>query len=248
MSDYVDGNFDSDYYSEKYFASDEGINYKDSDGVTHAWGYRNKQGEWSGCAPIVAAWKELFNPSNMLDIGCGRGTFITYAQDIGIDAVGFDFSEWAIDHPYFRCNREWLKVHDARETFPYQDNQFDLVISLDLMEHIYAQDIKKVMDEIIRVSKKYIFLQIAVTRVNPGQSVNDVGYVLEKGQPVPNELQGTAVAGHVTVQPSVFWISELSKLGWVSRDDLVKRFIELVPEDVINNWVANLLLIMEKVD
>lgn len=242
----VTGVFDSNYYGERYFADATGIEYTDENGNTHTWGYRNAVGEWTGCAPIVEAWKQLLNPFNMLDIGCGRGTFVTYARDAGIIAEGFDFSKWAIDHPYYRCNRDWIKVHDATIKFPYQDDQFDLVINLDLMEHIYAEDCEFVIDEMVRVARKYIFLQIAIVGNGSDPSVSDTGYILQKGVPVPNELQGVAVAGHVTVQPTVFWMSKLFREGWRFRIDLVKQFSEMVPRDIIQNWTANLIILMER--
>lgn len=44
---------------------------------------------------------------------------------------------------------------------PYQDSQFDLVISGDVLEHIAPAEAERVVSEIVRVSKRHIFLSIS---------------------------------------------------------------------------------------
>lgn len=85
--------FNSSYYDQDYFANPKGKKFRRSDGTEDTFGYRNPEGEWLGCDPIVRSWKDMFNPRNMLDVGCARGTFVGYARKIGICATGFDYSE-----------------------------------------------------------------------------------------------------------------------------------------------------------
>jgi len=88
--------FSSQYYDDKYFADKRGKEFQRSDGTIEYWGYLNETGEFLGGKEVARAWKKTFNPSNMLDVGAGRGTLIAYANDEGIEAEGFDFSEWAV--------------------------------------------------------------------------------------------------------------------------------------------------------
>lgn len=157
-----DKEFTQEYYDEKYFADLVGKSFRRPNGTIEHWGYRNSQGEFSGAKEIADAWKTMFNPKNLLDVGCGRGTFLTYARDVGIEAEGFDFSEWAIKNRYDRCKPEWLRVHDATKPWPYTDKSFELVVALDFWEHIYQEDLQLVMEEMFRVAEKWVFLQIAV--------------------------------------------------------------------------------------
>jgi ubiquinone/menaquinone biosynthesis C-methylase UbiE len=242
----ISQNFDATYYDEKYFADTQGISFCKPDGSTDYWGYKNPNGEWLGCRPIVSAWKFMFQPRNILDIGCGRGTFIYYAREIGILAEGFDFSEWVIGHLYPRCNKEWVKLHDAMKPWPYPDENFDLVTVLDLMENVYIDDIDFVINEMYRVAKKWIFLQI--TTVGKGHSINkyESGYILKKDNPVPIELQTYAVAGHVSVLTEASWLRRLKRDEWIVRKDLVERFCKIVPSSVIANWVVNTIIILER--
>jgi len=238
----MEGKFDKNYYDANYFAVPGGKKFKNPCGIEGEWSYANPEGEWEGCGPVVQAWKEVFKCKNLLDVGAGRGTFVAYARAIGIEAVGFDFSEWAVSHLYTHCEGSWVKCADATQKWDYPDKPFDLVTVLDLMEHLYEEDIDKVVNEMYRVARKYIFLQIATV----GSDVNHSKYALKKGESVPIELEGVAVAGHVTVQDRAFWVDKLKRDGWVLRDDLVLEFIRLCPCNVISNWIKNTVLVLEK--
>ena len=246
-------NFSCEYYDKDYFVTINGKRFKKSDGTEGGWGYSNTTGEWLGCGPIAAAWKEIFDPKNALDIGCGRGTFTAYLRDAGIDAVGFDFSDFSIGDPYTRCNRDWLRKLDATIVpwIEYKDKEFDLVLALDLFEHLYNDgDIDKVIDEMYRVTKKWIFLQIATVGGGSGAGIHDGRYMLKKGEKVPIELEGCVVAGHVTVCTKAFWIDKLingdKNKEFRFRDDLVDKFIKNVDPAIIDNWIKNTLLILER--
>lgn len=248
--------FTANYYNVSYFVTVNGKRFRQADGKESGWGYSNLTGEWHGCGPICNTWKDIFGlsgDSRTLDAGCGRGTFVTYMRDIGIKAEGFDFSGWAVQNPYVRCNRDWLRNYDATLVWPYSDNSFDLVTVLDMFEHLYELDINFVINEMFRVGKKWIFLQIATVGGGSGSGIHDNGYILRRGEKVPIELEGCAVAGHVTVQPKGFWVDKLEGVAelrgekWIFRDDLVAKFIKDVPADVISNWVKNTLIILEKV-
>ena len=254
----IQSEFDSSYYDEKYYADPKGKQFRRADGSITNWGYQNPTGEWLGCKPITEVWKDIFKLNNcntdsrlckVLDVGCGRGQFVTYLRDIGIEAWGFDYSSWAIQNPYSRCQKGWIVQHDATKTWPYGNKAFDLVVALDIFEHIYLEDIHNVINEMYRVAKKWVFLQIA-TCGSGGLQGNETGYTLKKGEKVPIELEGMAVAGHVTMESKQFWIDALTKGRedkWKVRDDMVLKFIGKVPNDVISNWLKNTIIILEKV-
>jgi len=238
--------FTRKYYDSEYFVGiDGGKGFRRPNGSIEKWSYFNPDGEFLGARPIAKAWKEVFNPRKLLDVGCGRGTFIAYARDIGIEAEGFDYSEWAVSDEgrYPRCKAEWLSLHDATEPWLYEDYSFDLVVVLDLLEHIYLEDLDFVVDQMHRVSSKYLFLEIACVTPQDYGTIIDPGYALEKGKPVPIELECVAVAGHVLVQRKEWWIERLEHDDWWLRRDLEEWFRALVPRHTIQNW--NTLLIYE---
>jgi len=247
MSD-IPETFDGKYYDRDYFQTPAGKKYRDAGGAIHGWSYDSPNGEWLGAGPIAKAWKEVFEPRNLLDVGAGRGTFIAYArEEAGIEAVGFDYSEWAVGDGRYgqigetihKCKEEWLRLHDATEPWPYEDDSFDLVVVLDFYEHIYEEDLDFVIGELYRVADKYVFLQIATTK---GE-----GYILKKGVEVPLVLEGNAVAGHVTVQDEAFWYDRLDHEDWMARRDMVQHFCSLVDPSIIRNWLLNSILVYERI-
>ena len=255
MSD-IPETFDGKYYDRNYFQTPEGKKYRDAEGAVHGWSYNNETGEFLGAGPIAKAWKEVFMPSKLLDVGAGRGIFIAYARDVGIEAEGFDYSEWAVGDGRYgkigetlhKCKAEWLRLHDAVETWPYEDSSFDLVVALDFFEHIYEDDIDFVKGELLRVASKYIFLQTAVSGTGGLQGREEGGYFLKKGEKVPEGLEGCAVAGHVTVQTERWWLDRLDHEDWMIRRDLKEHFIGVTGEDIIRNWLLNSIIVMELIE
>jgi hypothetical protein len=253
--------FTSEYYDADYFASQQGKEFRKGDGNKDYWGYRNPDGYWAGAYHIAKAWKDIFNlgkcPTDSglcktLDFGAGRGQFICALRQLGVEGWGFDWSGWVVQNRYKECQEGWLIKHDATIQWPYGNNSFDLTIGLDIMEHLYIDHIEYVISEMYRVSKRFIFLQIATIGGDSGTSLYEKGYILRKGDDIPVELQSVAVAGHVTVQSKKFWIGKLTecskKIGdnWIFRDDLVLEFIRNVPKDVIANWLQNAIIIIER--
>lgn len=238
--------FTGEYYDSMYFSDPEGKAYFRSDGSIEHWGYKNKEGEFFGAKDVAKAWKTMFNPKNALDVGAGRGTFIAYMRDFGIKASGFDYSKYAVSDKgrYPRCKKEWLIEHDATKPWSYPDKSFDLVTGLDIMEHLYLPDIDFVINEMFRVAKKHIFLQIAVSGSGGLQGENKSGYVLKKGEPVPAGLQGCAVAGHVTLCNEIFWIDRLEREDWIIRRDLKEWFCSLVKPEIVRNWLLNSIIVL----
>ena len=237
--------FTSEYYDENYFVTPKGKKFRMINGLVNGWSYANPTGEYLGCKDIAKAWKTIFNPAKMLDAFCGRGTFLTYSRDIGIDAVGFDYSEYAVKNPYPRCNPEWLIKHNGTKPWPYPDRSFDFVTVLDALEHIYMEDLPFVIKEFQRVASKYIFIQTAVPGSGGLQSEGK-GYVLEKNKPVPIEYEKYAAAGHVTLITEEKWEELLEDNEWARRRDLESWFKAIVPNDAIKNWVANSIMVLSK--
>lgn len=88
------------------------------------------------------------NPK-ILDVGCGTGVATKFLQKFG-DVEGIDISEEAVRF----CQERGVskaRIGDACN-LPYQNEQFDLVVAADVLEHI--DDDVSVMQEMCRVLKK----------------------------------------------------------------------------------------------
>ena len=86
----------------------------------------------------------------ILDIGCGTGFNITYLDGLGYSQVdGLDFSKDAL--MYCQSRRLNLLLMASAENLPIQDSIYDVVLALDIIEHI-SNDIQA-LSEIHRILK-----------------------------------------------------------------------------------------------
>ena len=74
-----------------------------------------------------------------------------------INVVGFDISKYAILNSKSEI-RENLFNLKAQEKYPFNDNEFDLVISVNTLHNLIIQDLEKALNEIQRVGKNNILL------------------------------------------------------------------------------------------
>jgi ubiquinone/menaquinone biosynthesis C-methylase UbiE len=91
-----------------------------------------------------------FSPASILDYGCGEGRYIGELKRIFPSArvVGCDISETALDIGK-RAFPEATFTSMQDETVGYADGSFDLVISIEVLEHV--QDVAKAAHEVARL-------------------------------------------------------------------------------------------------
>jgi len=130
--------------------------------------------------PLIRALmiKICFQPRNLLEVGCGTGRFVYWGRRLGIDAWGIDISPYALSQANPEI-RKYLKKADATRKIPFKDNSFDLVVSINLLEHILEPKLASVLKEYQRVSKKFLLHKIFTkTRLQP--PVDDPTHVTVK--------------------------------------------------------------------
>ncbi len=150
--------FDASYYDREYYI-----------GAKSGYKFAKKESFIGILLTSIANYYRAFiirvglNPKSCLDVGCGTGGLVKSLRKFGIDAYGVEISEQALelaDHSV----KPFLKKGDITR-LPYDDDQFDLVLTFDVMEHMERSKIKKSINETIRVSRKYILHKI-FTREN----------------------------------------------------------------------------------
>ena len=96
---------------------------------------------------------------SILDIGCGEGFTLRRLKEHGIGKkfTGIDSSREAISLGKKENPDLNLKIGDIYN-LKFKDKSFDLVISTEVLEHL--GDPKKALDELRRVSKKYLLLSV----------------------------------------------------------------------------------------
>jgi SAM-dependent methyltransferase len=82
----------------------------------------------------------------ILDVGAGKGYFCRKLQELGYRVEACDFLK-----EHFQCTDIHFTIVDFNKDFPFEENQFDCVISVEVIEHI--ENHFQFMKEIVRVTK-----------------------------------------------------------------------------------------------
>jgi len=107
--------------------------------------------------PILEQIASL-KPNSILDVGCGCGSFAVKLSPYCGRITAIDLSPALIK----RCKKEHQQPNisylcmDARD-LKYPDNSFDSVLEKATLHHIFEWE--KVLDEMIRVSSKYLLIE-----------------------------------------------------------------------------------------
>lgn len=118
---------------------------------------------------LNTVWRHMdFDNKTLLDVGCGKGEPARFINRKGrYFAVGLDAFE-----PYLRqCQKD--KIHNAYiqgdvRQLPFADNSFDLVICLEVLEHLEREDGEKLLKELERVAKRQVILSTPVGKYKQG--------------------------------------------------------------------------------
>lgn len=149
--------------------------------------------------------KLFINPKNCLDVGCGTGKLVYYLRKLGVETYGIEISKYALENAEKEV-KPYLKFGDITK-IPYPDNQFDLVLTYDVIEHLERSKLKKAIEETVRVSRKWILHKI-YTKENHWITL----------------FHGKDFS-HLSVFPYTFWKNMFNSLSSVT---LIKRpFIKL---------------------
>jgi len=120
------------------------------------------------------------NPSTIIDVGCGEGFTLSRLQEEKVGKVlsGVDNLDTAIKlgkkiNPSLK-----IKKGDIYK-LPYKDNSFDLVLCMEVLEHLERP--AEALNELKRISKKYVLLSVpneplfTVQRVLRGSNIKEFG-------------------------------------------------------------------------
>ena len=138
----------------KKFAYD----YWDGDRRICYGGYKYIEGRWEKVARSICAHYSLPPKPKILDVGCGKGFFIYDLLKLIPDAevYGIDISDYAINNSKPEI-RDRLRLGSATQ-LPWPDHSFDLVVSINSLHCLYAQDLDLALRELERVGKNHKYL------------------------------------------------------------------------------------------
>ena len=91
----------------------------------------------------------------VLDVGCARGYLVKALRMRGVNAFGYDSSEWAIEN----CD-EAVKGYVSREI---PDGRFDHIVMKDVAEHIHPDELSSLLAHLLVVYRKSLLLIVPLT-------------------------------------------------------------------------------------
>jgi len=138
-----------------------GEDYWDGDRRYGYGGYKYMPGRWKPVAEELIKIYNLKSGSKVLDIGCGKGYLLYEIKLIipDLDITGVDSSDYGLENAKEEM-KPFIYKHKAEVKLPYEDKEFDLVISLGTFHNLRLPELKIALSEMERVGKKgYIMLE-----------------------------------------------------------------------------------------
>jgi protein-L-isoaspartate(D-aspartate) O-methyltransferase len=131
--------------------------YWDGDRRT-GYGGMKYDGRWRKVADAMAQHYQLKAGDKVLDVGCGKG-FLMYdlMESVpGLEVTGLDVSGYAKKNAKTEIQS---RIHEGHaKKLPFQDREFDLVISINTLHNLECFDLDAALWEIERVGRKNKYL------------------------------------------------------------------------------------------
>lgn len=229
------------HYEKRYYFAERfgGKRYLDTDGKVKEFGY-HQGGLWDFQGILNKLIELLGYPHSILDLGSGCGGFPATCAANGIEALGLEFSQYAIDHAILG-GEKYLKRWDVEQTPWPVEKRYDWVTAIDLFEHLFADKVDSVIAECKRVARKWIIAKICTA-----QRPEEV-YAAERGpyekvieRAKRDGFEWLIVSGHVNSQFPEYWREKFQDDKWRISDDLAERLKKdlNLPED----WRTTLIV------
>jgi SAM-dependent methyltransferase len=143
------------------------------------------------------------NVTTILDAGIGSGKLCKKMLSMGFECYGLDIAENCLDADLSHLKDKILTVGALWDSTLFKEDHFDAIVCTDVMEHIPADYVGKVLDNFYRWTKRFLLLQIALFDDYFGTRI---------GEPL-----------HLTVRPKSWWDGQLYKFkilkGFISKDE-----------------------------
>ena len=131
--------------------------YWDGDRRT-GYGGMKYDGRWRKVADAMAQHYQLKAGQKVLDVGCGKGFLIYDLMESvpGLEVTGLDVSGYAKKNAKTEVQN---RIHEGHaKKLPFQDREFDLVISINTLHNLECFDLDPALREIERVGGKNKYL------------------------------------------------------------------------------------------
>ncbi len=136
----------------------------DGDRKTGYGGFNYNSRFWHPVVPTIQKFYGLTADHSILDVGCAKGFMLYDFQQLipSIKVKGVDISKYAIENT-MEPVKDCVQVGDAR-SLDFEDNSFDLVISITTLHNFEEEECAKALQEVERVSRGKSFITVDAYR------------------------------------------------------------------------------------
>lgn len=179
--------------------------------------YRGRQeGSIRSAREIIPLVLELIKPKSVIDVGCGVGTWLRVFTEFGVpDIMGVD-GNW-VEKEMLQIPEEQFLSFDLKKPFRI-DRQFDLVVSLEVAEHLPIESAETFLDSLVRLGPVILF-----------------------SAAIPFQIG----RHHVNEQWPDYWVQHFQKRGYLVIDAIRKKIWQ---NDSVEYWYAQNILIFARQD
>jgi len=90
-----------------------------------------------------------------LDVGCGMGGIVSALRKLGYKTWGTEVSKFCLENS---PAKKWMRFGNICH-LPFKKNYFDVVSTIDALCYLNKKEIKKAIEELARVTKRFLFLE-----------------------------------------------------------------------------------------
>jgi SAM-dependent methyltransferase len=155
----------------------------------------------------LSSWPCAREQPRLLDLGCGDGRFSAQASDAA-RVVGIDVSPRAL-HYAAALVRGATFIAAAGASVPFRADSFDIVVLLDVIEHIPDRDERRVVAEAVRVLRRGGRLVISTNTDRSARELKHYRhYPLPRFRSLFDGLDGIQLTGMIPYFPTLrFWMA-----------------------------------------
>ena len=198
-------------------------------------------------------WRNV-RAERTLDVGCARGYLVEALRELGVDSRGCDVSTYAVTHAAPGA-QGFVEVGDLASGLPYAEHQFDLVTTLEILEHLDPAEVPRALSELRRVCRGALYATIPSFGSNdsgpPGHFEGKVrperlDHYRSLGEafegPVPEadlavDADGRLLEGHRTIASFGWWTTRFAEAGFERRCEVERRlYADIEPAGLAPFW------------